>query len=149
MNYIFLDEVQNIKDFERAVNGLFTKENVDLYLTGSNSYMLSRELATYLTGRYMTLHLLPLSFKEYFSLSEDKNELKEYQNYIEQGGFLYITNLNDDKELIRNYLEYIYNTVLLKDVILRNKIGDTMILESLIKFIFDNIGNLVSTKKNK
>ena len=147
MNYIFLDEIQNVTNFEKVVNGLFIKKNVDLYITGSNSYMLSSELATYLTGRYMQIHMLPLSFKEYMASSLDKNELKNYENYIEFGGFPYITNLNNDNTLIRNYLDGIYNTVLMKDVVSRGKINDTMILESLVKFIFDNIGNLVSTKK--
>lgn len=147
MNYIFLDEVQNIKEFERAIDGLFIKKNVDLYITGSNSYMLSGELATYLTGRYMQIHMLPLSFNEYQSIDKDNNELKTYEKYIENGGFPYLINLNNDNMLIRNYLDGIYNTVLMKDVISRNRIGDSMILESVVKFIFDNIGNLVSTKK--
>ena len=147
MNYIFLDEIQNIEGFERAVDGLFIKKNVDLYITGSNSYMLSGELATYLTGRYMQVHMLPLSFKEYYEVSEEKNELKVYENYIKNGGFPYLINIDKDSSLVRNYLDGIYNTVLMKDVISRNKINDTMILDSIVKFIFDNIGCLVSTKK--
>lgn len=147
MNYIFLDEIQIINHFEKLVNGLFLKDNVDVYITGSNSYMLSGELATYLTGRYMQIHMLPLSFKEYISTVSNDNESKIYQNYIENGSFPYVTNLNDDKELIRNYLDGIYNTVLLKDVISRNNIKDMMILDSVIKFVFDNIGQLVSTNK--
>lgn len=147
MNYIFLDEVQIISHFEKLVDGLFIKENVDIYITGSNSHMLSGELATYLTGRYMQIHMLPLSFKEYYYSTNSKNELKEYQNYIENGGFPYLLTLADDKELIRNYLDGIYNTVLMKDVISRNNIKDIMILDSVIKFIFDNIGQLVSTNK--
>lgn len=147
MNYIFLDEIQNIEGFERAVDGLFIKKNVDLYITGSNSYMLSGELATYLTGRYMQIHMLPLSFKEYFEVSKEKNELKVYENYIQNGGFPYLINIDNDGTLVRNYLDGIYNTVLMKDVISRNRINDTMILDSLVKFSFDNIGNLVSTKK--
>lgn len=147
MNYIFLDEIQNIEGFERAVDGLFIKKNVDLYITGSNSYMLSGELATYLTGRYMQVHMLPLSFKEYYEVSEEKNELKVYENYIKNGGFPYLMNIDKDSSLVRNYLDGIYNTVLMKDVISRNKINDTMILDSIVKFIFDNIGCLVSTKK--
>lgn len=147
MNYIFLDEIQVVDNFEKLVDGLFIQENVDIYITGSNSYMLSGELATFLTGRYMQIHMLPLSFKEYLSNIESPNELKEYQNYIENGGFPYLLSLNNDKELIRNYLDGIYNTVLLKDVISRNNIKDVMILDSVIKFIFDNIGQLVSTNK--
>ena len=146
-NYVFLDEIQIIENFERAVDGLFINENIDLYITGSNSYMLSGELATFLTGRYMQIHMLPLSFKEYSLAVNSNNELKEYQNYIETGGFPYVIKIKDDKDLVRNYLDGIYNTVLLKDVISRNKIKDIMILDSLIKFIFDNIGQLVSTNK--
>ncbi len=147
MNYIFLDEVQVVKDFERIVDGLFIQDNVDIYITGSNSYMLSGELATFLTGRYMQIHMLPLSFKEYLSSIDSPNELKEYQNYIENGGFPYLLVLNNDKDLIRNYLDGIFSTVLLKDVVARNNIKDVMILDSVIKFIFDNIGQLVSTNK--
>lgn len=147
MNYIFLDEIQVIPNFEKTVDGLFIKKNVDLYITGSNSYMLSGELATYLTGRYMQIHMLPLSFKEYLNYYGNDNELKKYNTYIQKGGFPYLLNLNEDKELIRNYLDGIYNTVLMKDVISRNNIKDTMMLESIIKFIFDNIGQLVSTNK--
>lgn len=147
MNYIFLDEIQVIENFEKVVDGLFIQENVDIYITGSNSYMLSGELATFLTGRYMQIHMLPLSCKEYLSGIKSANELKEYQNYIENGGFPYLLSINDDKELIRNYLDGIYNTVLLKDVISRNNIKDVMILDSVIKFVFDNIGQLISTNK--
>jgi len=147
MNYIFLDEIQVIENFERAVDGLFIKDNVDLYITGSNSYMLSGELATFLTGRYMQIHMLPLSFKEYLEYYGKDNENKKYDMYINDGGFPYLLNLENDDELIRNYLEGVYNTVLLKDVISRNNIKDPMILDSIIKFIFDNIGQLVSTNK--
>lgn len=145
--YIFLDEIQIIPEFERVVDGLFIKNNVDIYITGSNSYMLSGELATYLTGRYMQVHMLPLSFSEYFHGISDGNELKSYQDYIENGGFPYILNLNNDKNLIRNYLDGIYNTILLKDIVSRNNVKDVMILESVVKFLFDNIGQLVSTNK--
>ncbi len=147
MNYILLDEIQVIPNFEKTVDGLFINKNVDLYITGSNSYMLSGELATYLTGRYMQIHMLPLSFKEYLNHYGRDNELKKYDTYIQNGGFPYLLNLNEDKDLIRNYLDGVYNTVLMKDVISRNNIKDTMMLESIIKFIFDNIGQLVSTNK--
>ncbi len=147
MNYIFLDEIQVLDGFERAIDGLYIKKNVDLYITGSNSYMLSGELATYLTGRYMQIHMLPLSFKEYFETTDQTNELKAYQNYIETGGFPYLIHLEMDKNLIRNYLDGIYHTVLMKDVIARNHIKDVMILDSIIHFLFDNIGQMVSTNK--
>ena len=147
MNYIFLDEIQVLENFEKLVDGLFIKDNVDIYITGSNSYLLSSELATFLTGRYMQIHMLPLSFKEFMTAFNYSNELKAYQKYIEIGGFPYLINLDDDPSLIRNYLDGIYNTVLLKDVIGKNNIKDVMVLESLVKFIFDNIGNLTSTNK--
>lgn len=147
MNYIFLDEIQIIDSFEKVVDGLFINKNVDLYITGSNSYMLSGELATFLTGRYMQIHMLPLSFKEYYESTDKQNEMKIYQEYIEQGGLPYILNLDKDKTLIRNYLDGVFNTVLKKDVISRNNIKDILILDSLISFIFDNIGQMVSTNK--
>ena len=95
----------------------------------------------------MQIHMLPLSFKEFMTAFNYSNELKAYQKYIEIGGFPYLINLDDDPSLIRNYLDGIYNTVLLKDVIGKNNIKDVMVLESLVKFIFDNIGNLTSTNK--
>lgn len=147
MNYIFLDEIQILDEFEKVVDGLFIKKNVDLYITGSNSYMLSSELTTYLTGRYMQVHMLPLSFKEFLEYYGSDNELKKYDTYVQDGGFPYLLNLDGDKELIRNYLDGIYNTVLMKDVVVRNNIKDVMVLESVVKFIFDNIGQLVSTNK--
>lgn len=146
-NYVFLDEVQILPEFQKAVDGLFLNDNVDLYITGSNSYLLSSELATYLTGRYMQIHMLPLSFSEYLEYYGLDNETKKYDLYVANGGFPYLLNLDNDKDLIRNYLDGIYNTVLLKDVVQRNNIKDTMILESIMKFIFDNIGQLVSTNK--
>ena len=146
-NYIFLDEIQILLGFEKAVDGLYIQKNVDIYITGSNSYMLSGELATYLTGRYMQIHMLPLSFKEYLSYYGEGDELRKYESYIQNGGFPYVLNLDADKQLIRNYLDGIYNTVLMKDVVSRNNIKDTMILESIIKFVFDNIGQIVSTNK--
>lgn len=146
-NYIFLDEIQILDGFEKVVDGLFVNENVDLYITGSNSYMLSGELTTYLTGRYMQIHMLPLSFKEYLEYYGEDNELKKYDSYVQNGGFPYLLNLGEDKELIRNYLDGIYNTVLMKDVVVRNNIKDVLMLDSVVKFIFDNIGQLVSTNK--
>lgn len=147
MNYIFLDEVQVVPQFEKVVDGLFIKDNVDIYISGSNSYMFSGELATYLTGRYMQIHMLPLSFKEYLEYYGSEDVDKKYNYYINNGGFPYLVNLNNDEELIRNYLSGVYNTVILKDVVYRNNIKDNMILDSIIKFVFSNIGQLVSTNK--
>ena len=147
MYYVFLDEIQILEHFEKAVDGLFLNKNIDLYITGSNSYMLSGELATYLTGRYMQIHMLPLSFSEYLEYYGRENELKKYNTYIENGGFPYLLNLDNNSELINNYLDGIYNTILLKDVVSRNNVKDTLILESIVKYLFDNIGQIVSTNK--
>lgn len=146
MNYVFLDEIQNVPEFEKCVNSLFLKDYIDIYITGSNSYMLSGELATFLTGRYIQIHVLPLSFKEYMSFYGEIDELKKYNEYIMYGGLPYLINLDDSTEKL-DYLDSIYNTVILKDVISRKKINDALILESICRFLFDNIGSNVSTKK--
>lgn len=146
-NYIFLDEVQKINGFENVVDGLYIKDNVDIYITGSNSYMLSSELATYLTGRYMEIHMLPLSFKEFYSAYNFNNENQAYQKYIEYGGFPYLINLDNDESLISNYLDGVYNTILMKDVVSRNKVNDITLLESVNNFLFDNIGQFTSINK--
>lgn len=151
MNYIFLDEIQNVKDFQKAVDGLFIKKNIDLYITGSNAHLLSGELATLLSGRYIEIEMLPLSFQEYYNFYKNttKNTNKKilFNNYLEYGGFPYITELGNNQKAIETYLNGIYDSVLLKDVTAKNKISDVMILESIIKFLFHNVGNFVSTKK--
>lgn len=145
-NYIFLDEIQNVNKFQKCVDSLFLREYLDIYITGSNSYMLSGELATYLTGRYIQIHVLPLSFKEYVSYYGENDELKKYNEYSMYGGFPYLINLDNSSEKIE-YLDSIYSTVIMKDVINRKKVNDIMILESICRFLFDNIGSSVSTKK--
>ena len=145
-NYIFLDEIQNVYQFEKCINSLFLRENLDIYITGSNSYMLSGELATYLTGRYIQIHILPLSFKEYLSYYGESDELKKYNNYITYGAFPYLINLDNNKEKLE-YLDSIYNTIIMKDVINRKKVNDPMMLESISRFLFDSIGSSISTKK--
>ena len=147
-NYIFLDEIQNVKEFQKAVDSLYIKKNVDLYITGSNAYFLSGELATLLSGRYVEIKMLPLSFKEYLSTFEDKTDLtRKFRMYLENGSFPYILQLDNDKKLINDYLEGIYNTVILKDVVTRKNIKDVAVLESIVKFMFDNVGNNASVKK--
>lgn len=145
-NYIFLDEIQNVNGFEKCVDSLFLRDYLDIYMTGSNSYMLSGELATFLTGRYIQIHVLPLSFKEYLSYYGETDELKKYNEYVMYGGFPYLINLDKSNEKIE-YLDSIYNTVIMKDVINRKKVNDVLILESICRFLFDNIGSSVSTKK--
>ncbi|MBR1753888.1 ATP-binding protein [bacterium] len=145
--YIFLDEIQNVEEYQRAVDGLFIINNVDVYITGSNAYFMSGELATLLSGRYIEIQMLPLSFKEYISAFDKKNDLQSlYRQYIERSGFPYTTEL-DNEEQIRAYLGGIYNTVLLKDIVGRKNISNVSLLESIIKFVFDNIGNITSPKK--
>jgi len=145
-NYIFLDEIQNVKEFEKCIDSLFLRDNLDIYITGSNSYMLSGELATYLTGRYIQIHVLPLSFKEYLSYYGESDELKKYNDYITYGGFPYLINLDNNKDKLE-YLDSIYNTVIMKDVINRKKVNDPIMLESICRFLFDSIGSSISTKK--
>ena len=158
-NYIFLDEIQHVDKFEKVVDSLFIKENTDLYITGSNAYFMSGELATLLSGRYIELKMLPLSFKEYYQakLEYEKLEQKEnrisktliqyYNEYIVNSSFPYTLQLDSDLKNIHEYLSGIYNSVLLKDIIARLKISDVMRLESVVKYIFDNIGNLTSLSK--
>ena len=144
MNYIFIDEVQTVPDFQKAVDGLFIKSNCDVYITGSNAYMLSGELATLLSGRYVEIRMLPLSFKEYISALEDETDLQiKYQRYIQDGSFPYILQLSRRRD-IHAYLEGIYTSIVLKDIVARHRISDAGMLDSVIRFMFDNIGNLCS-----
>lgn len=146
-NYIFLDEIQNVVDYQKAVDGLYIKENVDLYITGSNAYFLSGELATLLSGRYVEIKMMPLSFKEYLSALPEKSFLLDkYRNYLVNSSFPYTLEL-DNEEQIRAYLGGIYNTVILKDVVARKNISDVNILENVVRYMFDNIGNITSCKK--
>ena len=147
MNYIFLDEVQRVADFQKAVDALFVKKNCDVYITGSNAYLLSGELATLLSGRYVEIKMLPLSFKEYvWAQTGDISEERMYQDYIYNSSFPYVLALNETKD-VQQYLEGIYDSIILKDVIARKRIYDLDMLKSVARFLFDNIGNLCSTKK--
>lgn len=147
MNYIFLDEIQHVTDYQKAVDSLFVKKNADVYITGSNAYFMSGELATLLSGRFVELKMLPLSFKEYasaFDSSISKEEL--YRNYVYNSSFPYTVNLNNRRN-IHAYLDGIYHTVVLNDIVARKKIQDPSMLKSVIKYMFDNIGNLCTVKK--
>lgn len=145
MTYVFLDEIQTVPDFQKAVDSLFIKENVDLYITGSNAYMLSGELATLLSGRYIEIPMLPFSFSEYYELTGG-DPRDAWNSYFRNGGFPYAVQIEDD-DIRKDYLSGIYHTVLLKDIVARKKVQDAPLLESIIKFLFDNIGNIVSSKK--
>ena len=152
-NYVFIDEIQNVPDFQRAADGLFIKDNVDLYLTGSNSHIQSGQWATMLAGRYVEIHIFPLSFKEYVS-AYPFNDTREtmYRRYLENSSYPYTMTMHTENEkwetdLIRDYLGGIFNTIVLKDVVDNKNIREPGKLERVIKFIADNIGNLTSLKK--
>ena len=142
-NYIFIDEIQKIPEFQKVADSLYINKNVDLYITGSNANLLSSELSTLLTGRYVEIKMLPLSFKEYkeaFNI-EDLEEL--YKKYISMGSFPYATKLEENE--IGKYLGSLYNDVIIKDVMIRKGITDEAMLKSVANFALDNIGNLIST----
>lgn len=147
MNYIFIDEIQECQNFQIAVDSLFVKDNVDIYITGSNAHLLSGEIATLLSGRYVTIEMLPLSFEEYISTKGGENLEFGFREYLKFGAFPFILQLNSNEEQIQNYLDGLYNTIFKKDILMRNKISNEDALENVTKFIFDNIGNLVTSKK--
>lgn len=148
MTYIFLDEIQNVNDFPKVLDSLYIKKNVDIYVTGSNAYMLSSEIATMISGRYVQIEMLPLSFKEYMESTGNMNDRGiKYTEYLENSSFPYALQLKNQPNEIREYLEGIYNTIVVKDIVYRKNITDTMMLKSVLKFVFDNIGSPLSSKK--
>lgn len=148
MNYLFLDEIQMVEDFQKAIASLQLIENLDIYLTGSNAYLLSGEIATLLSGRYVEIEMYPLSFKEFLSTQLKTESLEvAYKRYIEFGAFPYVTQLGADRTLIRDYLSGLYNTIVLKDVVARRKVSDVIMLENVVSFLTDNIGNISVVKR--
>lgn len=148
MTYIFLDEIQNVEQFPKVVDSLYIKDNVDIYITGSNAHMLSSEIATLLSGRYIQIEMLPLSFKEYMISTGSMNDRGiKYVDYLQNSSFPYTLELEGQTDEIRSYLEGLYNTIVVKDIINHSKISEPMMLKSILKFIFDNIGNPLSSKK--
>lgn len=148
MTYIFLDEIQHVDNFPKVVDSLYIKEKVDIYMTGSNAYMLSSEIATLISGRYVQIEMLPLSFREYMEStgSMDDRGVK-YTEYLENSSFPFTLELKGHPDEIRDYLEGLYNTIVVKDIVNRKRITDTMMLKSVLRFVFDNIGNPLSSKK--
>lgn len=144
MNYIFLDEIQSVDMFQKAIDSLFLKDNVDIYLTGSNAYLLSGEISTLLSGRYIEIEVLPFSMKEYQMAIESTGE-QLYKNYISTSSFPYTINLTHGTDL-RQYLQGIYSTVILKDIMQRSRMQDSDLLERVIRYLADNIGNVTSLK---
>ena len=146
--YIFLDEIQNVGEFEKTVDSLFINKDVDLYITGSNAWLLSSELATLLTGRYIEIKMLPLSFKEYLSAFEDKTDIsRKFRDYLQYSSFPQAIELfKTNPKNINLFLDGIYNTILFKDVMQRKGITDKNTLERVTKYLYDNIGNRTSMK---
>ena len=144
--YVFLDEVQVVDSFQKAVDGLYIKKNIDVYITGSNAYLLSGELATLLSGRYIEIKMLPLSFKEYRNYYNVDGDEKLYLKYINNSSFPYALKLDNTFE-VDKYLDSIYNTIIVKDIAIRKKIADIGMFKSVTKFMFSSIGSSLSIKK--
>ena len=148
MTYVFIDEVQLCEDFPRVVDSLYLRPNIDIYITGSNANLLSHELATLLSGRYVELRMLPLSLREFALARPDIRERQRlYQEYTSTSAFPYAAELPGAGRELDDYLEGIYNTILVKDVLARRQIRDPMILGSVAKFVFSSIGSELSVKR--
>lgn len=146
MNYIFLDEIQDIPNFEKAVDSLFIKNNVDLYITGSNAFMLSGELATLLAGRYIEIPVYPFSFSEFINTVPDLSRQDAFLHYLDRGGFPFATELDDENTYL-SYIQGIINTVLVKDILARMQRGNATLLEQIAAFLTEATGNLVTSAK--
>lgn len=149
MNYVIIDEVQNVPDFQKTVDSLYTRPNIDLYITGSNALLLEGTLATLLSGRYVEIRMTPLSFAEYRSAFETESisDRRLYSRYIQHGAFPATTSFADDSIALHDYLEGILNTILFKDVAQRLNVANTLALDALTTYMFDNIGNPTSAKR--
>ena len=147
--YILLDEVQNVNEWEKAINSLNVDFDVDIYITGSNAYLLSSELATLLSGRYIEIKMYPLSFKEYlkFNNYDITNIEEKFYEYLKYGGLPAITQIKDKNNLVMAYLNDIYNAIVKKDIIERNSIKDIALLENIVKYVSSNIGSSISANK--
>ena len=147
--YLLLDEVQNVESWEKAINSFKVDCDVDIYITGSNAYLLSSELSTLLSGRYIEIKIYPLSFKEYLTFNNyDENNLEEkFNEYFKYGGLPAITLIKDNSDLVLSYLNDIYNTIVKKDIIDRNNINDPALLENIIRYLSNNIGSPISASK--
>lgn len=145
--YLLLDEVQNVEDWEKAVNSLLVDINCDIYITGSNAYLLSSELTTLLAGRVYTINMYPFSFSEYLQINNNSNSQDKYQlfnDYLKFGGMPMLINMNDNERLKTNYLADIKDVVLKKDIIARNKIKDVVFLDNLLRYMSTVIGTLIN-----
>ena len=148
MNYIFLDEVQDINCYPKLLASLYLKENVDIYITGSNVHILSDETATLIAGRYVQIEMLPFSFKEYMESTGSTSERGiKFREYLERSSFPYAIKLQDQPKELRNYLEGLYNTIVVNDIVTLKKVTDTAILHSILRYLFEHIGVPLSSKK--
>lgn len=147
MTYVFVDEVQLCEDFPAVIDSIYIRPNVDIYITGSNANLLSHEIATMLSGRYVEIRMLPLSFREFVEMRGRNDYSRLYAEYVGGSSFPYAGTLLDSPRDLGDYLEGIYNTILLKDVVQRRKIPDPMMLDSVAKFVFDSIGSELSTRR--
>ena len=147
--YLFIDEIQEIKEWEKAVVSFFAKNDFDIYITGSNAHLLSSEIATLLSGRYVEIPIYALSFQEFLQFRGDKKESteKEFLRYLRFGGLPVLHHFEFSEENVYPYISSIYDTILLKDVISKHQIRNVHLLENITRFIFDNIGNILSAKK--
>jgi len=146
-NYLFIDEIQDINQFEKALRHFLTEENIDIYCTGSNANMLSGELSTYLSGRYIELKVYSLSYLEFLKFHKLKNTKQSLNKYLHFGGLPYLKNLSLKEDVVFEYLRNIFTTIIYKDVIARNNIRNTNILENLVRFLANNVGSIISAKK--
>ena len=146
-NYIFIDEIQEIEQFEKAMRSLLLNPIYDLYCTGSNANMLSGELSTYLSGRYIEIPVYSLSYSEFLTFHKLDNTNFSLMQYLKYGGLPFLKHLELSDEIVYDYLKGVYNTVIYRDVIMRNEVRNSAFLESLVVFLADNIGQLFSSKK--
>lgn len=146
-NYIFLDEIQEVTDFQKTITDLFNIDNVDIYLTGSNAHLLSGDYATYLSGRYVDIHVFPLSFKEYVSFYGNDNLENKFNDYINNTSFPFALELDNNINIIKKYIDGLLNTIILKDVVTRYKLTDSALLERIRNYLMENISNLSSANK--
>jgi predicted AAA+ superfamily ATPase len=145
--YLFIDEIQNCADYEKAISSLFLRKRLDIHITGSNAYLLSGELATKLTARYVEIDMLPLSFAEFGEAVNIPDKRERFGQYVNLGGFPYAARLADNLTAHGQYLEGVYNTVLVKDIMTRNGLADVTLLKSVARFLADSVGSPVSAKK--
>jgi predicted AAA+ superfamily ATPase len=150
ITYIFIDEVQLVPSWEKAVNSLRLNRKNDIYLTGSNAYLLSSNLSTLLSGRYVEIKMLPLSFSEFLQF-RDVGEAQDYREhfdlYLKLGGYPGLTELPDDSDILQDYLFGVFNTIIIKDIVTANRIRDVDVLEKIARYLSSNIGNITSARK--